>query len=602
MSDDNQLIEGTSISPGLVSRLHRALLATGVFDSDGDMRAVFVDRRISRWRDEVPEGKNSASRVRKVISCLLPQASHAGENALVLLLHVLRDQMEPEDARYRTLATLADELERDLSQPTRMTSPLDRAVGPYPPPVDEVKHEFVNRKRELELLSAQNLKTSAPFLLLSAPAGYGKTHLLQHLVYLITGEEAAYAQWDCGYVDCAGCKEGSPIVYITQMLTGMVDVGPPETCTSLITDYVDELLDEEREVLLILDGLDALPDTVQRWLGTVLDELYYRTRYGHQVLAVIRIILAGHNVEPFWMTLQQTYTRLPAPQRITLAPFDEATVKDLVRQQVQMLNSPIAQEEELITEIASELHYVTGGHPRVICALLMELTGQEFRVGRVQRYLTRHRSEIVAQHFIPAAEGFLYEVAPELRGAIQVLSVFRRVNANTVQILVGSGVLPAATHEIELLGRMQATRLLEGPSIREPFYRNPFMRKVLVMAMAGRSAEAEAEFARLNRMSQDVYAGWVRNLGQGSSGYFKELQRVLSVVEWLFHALLDTELADAALRAQFRDFLELLTVPGQLPTVTDLILEEIRKDPEILYLLRQRARVMEDEAALRWLK
>lgn len=56
-----------SISPDLYHRLRTALLRCGPFNSDDTLKTVFIDERISPWRDEIPNAANPKDRVNKVV-------------------------------------------------------------------------------------------------------------------------------------------------------------------------------------------------------------------------------------------------------------------------------------------------------------------------------------------------------------------------------------------------------------------------------------------------------------------------------------------------------------------------------------------------------
>jgi hypothetical protein len=102
------------MAPDLYSRLRAALLDCGPFGSEGELRAVFVDQRISPWRNHLPAAGNPMQRVEAIISFLYNQYSVAQENALVLLLKVLSEQNDPADVCQQRLAQLADELEHSI--------------------------------------------------------------------------------------------------------------------------------------------------------------------------------------------------------------------------------------------------------------------------------------------------------------------------------------------------------------------------------------------------------------------------------------------------------------------------------------------------------
>ncbi|GAB4537203.1 MAG: hypothetical protein Kow0063_23630 [Anaerolineae bacterium] len=105
------------ISPSNYRRLRDNLLECGPFAGDRELRAIFVDARIRPWRDGLPTAGDRNSRVNAVIEYLYTQYSEAHENALVLLLRVLSDQIDAGDARHKDLADLADELEHVLIDP-----------------------------------------------------------------------------------------------------------------------------------------------------------------------------------------------------------------------------------------------------------------------------------------------------------------------------------------------------------------------------------------------------------------------------------------------------------------------------------------------------
>lgn len=102
--------ETPGISSQLYGRLQTTLLRCGPFRSDNALSPLFVDSRISQWRDLLPSRDNAAERVQAVIEKLSERNTAQGENALVLLLEVLRDQTSPDDACFGQLDALVREL------------------------------------------------------------------------------------------------------------------------------------------------------------------------------------------------------------------------------------------------------------------------------------------------------------------------------------------------------------------------------------------------------------------------------------------------------------------------------------------------------------
>lgn len=97
--------------PGdLYGRVQTALLRCGPFDSDRTLRPIFVDARLSAWRDLLPEASSRVERARAIIDALSERANPNGENALVLLLRVLAENTPPGDACRGQLAALVEEV------------------------------------------------------------------------------------------------------------------------------------------------------------------------------------------------------------------------------------------------------------------------------------------------------------------------------------------------------------------------------------------------------------------------------------------------------------------------------------------------------------
>ena len=101
------------ISPHTYTRLRNTLLKCPQFASTAELKALFVDARLSPWRNELPEANQMAARVNLAIDYLADRYTKHQENALVLFLHVLSDQFD--DAQHFALLDLASELENALA-------------------------------------------------------------------------------------------------------------------------------------------------------------------------------------------------------------------------------------------------------------------------------------------------------------------------------------------------------------------------------------------------------------------------------------------------------------------------------------------------------
>ncbi len=110
---EQQPITNVGIPPSIYKRLQTTLLNCGPFSSNEELKNYFVDSRIAQWHDRLHETTTTMRRVQATIDFLSRQHNYRGENALVLLLYVLSDQISLDNHCHYQLIKLSDEL-RDL--------------------------------------------------------------------------------------------------------------------------------------------------------------------------------------------------------------------------------------------------------------------------------------------------------------------------------------------------------------------------------------------------------------------------------------------------------------------------------------------------------
>ena len=110
-------------------RLRNTLLKSNYFDNDRNLQSLFVDERIGLWRDELPQANSRAERVEATVSSLRGKYNDAQERALVLLLQVLRDRVDPNDAYYQELVELIDALRRTPDNKIKVKRSWSERIG-----------------------------------------------------------------------------------------------------------------------------------------------------------------------------------------------------------------------------------------------------------------------------------------------------------------------------------------------------------------------------------------------------------------------------------------------------------------------------------------
>jgi tetratricopeptide (TPR) repeat protein len=120
--------ETANLPPDLYAQVKHTLLHCRQFDDASALLALFVDARLSQWRTAIPTtAATLEQRVLAVIGALYDCHNAAGDNALALLLHVLRDQFSSQDAQYQQLTTLVEAVAQILQHADAVVAAPDIA-------------------------------------------------------------------------------------------------------------------------------------------------------------------------------------------------------------------------------------------------------------------------------------------------------------------------------------------------------------------------------------------------------------------------------------------------------------------------------------------
>jgi len=225
------------------------LLDCEAFESDHQLAALFADGRIHPWRHLVPNAGSPAERVEATIKALYDQFNQAGQNALELLVELLRDIKDPQDRCHQDLADLAEEL----------------AVGGVELPLYEPL-----RNNYLQRLKAEASKLSA-LIHIDPTSPERQLKLTQIYTALLTlgGDERETVKQ---------AEKPKPISALEQLNRNhrLVLIGAPGSGKSTFVDFVamcmaGELLDDEQMNLMLLqtplpkeEGHEAEPQP-QTW-------------------------------------------------------------------------------------------------------------------------------------------------------------------------------------------------------------------------------------------------------------------------------------------------------------------------------------------------
>lgn len=180
------------IPPQLLNRLRQALLECEQFESDRDLRTIFTYEPLRPWDSSLPQAQSRTSRVDNLIAFLGDKhRSDTKENALVLFVRLLSEQIDEADERHQRLTDLALELERAIVSSTvtkdfqqnsaSNTTSSDRKTSqPASPNFFAYDDAWVGRDNLINDLSS-GVRGSCRLLILVGITGIGKTALGERL-------------------------------------------------------------------------------------------------------------------------------------------------------------------------------------------------------------------------------------------------------------------------------------------------------------------------------------------------------------------------------------------------------------------------------------
>ena len=170
-------------------KLRTFLVRCEAFGTDKRLRAVFVDERLISWKNDLPEADSVSGRVRLVIEFLYDKYNAQKENALVLLLLVLKSIIDPEYGNHQHLESLATVLKNEIAEKGKLPEFFAGSVPPPPNSLIEIL-DFVGREKEL----ADCAKTLKAFgsVGITGIAGIGKTTLANILAQKTVDQDRVF--------------------------------------------------------------------------------------------------------------------------------------------------------------------------------------------------------------------------------------------------------------------------------------------------------------------------------------------------------------------------------------------------------------------------
>lgn len=396
----------------------------------------------------------------------------------------------------RSLTDLRDH-ERLLAELTRYR----REINDLAPGI-VLKNEdfrFINRERELEQITRP---TCPQYLAIEAPAGFGKSVLLERLQKTINMQSNGSV---CLYVSlCNTDAEPSRVEFIGPESSVVCSGRLNEN--QLLIDIIEIATQPgQGELIILFDNMEKLVQSAGE-----LEHLWRTFVMGAERrlsgIVGFRVIFCGRRVISTWQGAMRH--RL---QHMTLEPFNIRSVAEAVQQYATSEQQRRLTYDRLNT-VAREVLEISGGHPRAIISLVREFAQVGFALdldSDSSTYAFSHieKARMVRSYVVPCLNEVFIGIEKTTSEAMQNLSVFRGFNGNIVSSLIEKGLLAWKGTPMELLASLSKdTWLVSRPSRPSLLYRDSIVRSLSASVM--RTLHAD-KYLKLTNFAYHLFLTWV---------------------------------------------------------------------------------------------
>lgn len=398
--------------------------------------------------------------------------------------------------------------------------------------------EFANRTFELDEIRRPG---GPKFILVDAPAGYGKSYLLRR----VKEDFEARGDWGIVLVDLkshpgmSDSQVGVARAAIANEIANQVGAGviaDSHMDRDTVSFAINNILQgQARKLLLLLDSIEVLSAAASDWLRSMLGDLDHAMQIA---LRELRVVLAGRYVRDWGRKAGFSLRRLE------LSPFDLAIIRPIVydaltqSQLVQNIN------QAFVSAMATYTQWISGGHPQGICGIVSEIAALNIIPPNLKFFFfdrvfetNGHSGTMFGLYVEPILDTILDPVPMAVREALENVSTFRKFNPDVLDILISDGEISGFESGWELLKELMKTCLVNAPSLANPMYSDEVVRRMLDIRMRIRDPK---RYEKLNKRAKDIFHTWA--LGQQLEGLPKHggldtQVMIVCIVESLYHML-----------------------------------------------------------------
>ncbi|MBN1220488.1 MAG: hypothetical protein JXM69_16300 [Anaerolineae bacterium] len=535
-----------------------------------EIKDIEAETQILRIELELLRGNFDDTELRKISFFLLGRGTLQGDMVEDKVQYLTRAVAE--GSKIETLTEYIREFRPTISPDSLEVRPT---ISPdnlkiTSPQKSPTQIEFVNRVSEIQYITNP---LCPPYLLMSAPGGYGKTKLLETLKFQFEQQGWLCISIKLNRKNTYSLQELTRIILreITDEISERQTIETPAQCGSAIaTQILGRLGRDKSNCILLIDEAETLGVDIAKQL---LDGIIPTLNNGLKVSAsfeTFRMIIAGRYIADW-----QRITHEIRPDLIPLGPFTFPVVQESVR--------CYAEKEEIIINaetrrgIASHLMYLTGGHPGCIARILKRyepgVTADLFLLGEGG---DNHYETVIR----PVIEEIRNGIPRQLRKTFDTLSVVRYFNPRLLQYFAKTGLIVWSKSEHELSDQLTQTYLVTR---EKGFLQDGVIRRMLAIRLRRTNPK------RFIRICEEAVAFYEESLQNP-----KVIRPDVIAVELLFQTLqllsLEASGRKQKMFTRLSDILEMLTNVHDFDDIKQVFFDFLNKDWEFQfnfnYLLR----------------
>jgi len=331
-----------------------------------------------------------------------------------------------------------------------------------------IEIDFTNRNDEIRDIT----KTlPAPYLLISAPMGYGKTRLLEKVISQL--KETFF----CIHVKLSRQNSFTVQMLALQILELLgkqlpqsVEHSDAFTLGSEVGLRILEAVNQKQKnkVLLVVDEIESISENLAKlFLEQFVPAIQEVLRNAEKSVPLRTIFSGRYKTE--WRRLSSILPLTP----LVLTPFDF----DSVHQTVIDFNYryKLKMAAQYVRQFAAHLMYYTGGHPGCMADIL--ISGD---FGLPIRVIESRENEYYRNIVEPVIEYIRQGIPQNLLTIFDTLSIIRRFNTVLLRHFIHKGLINWLKHEHELENHLLRTYLVDNI---EGFLKDDITRRLFAIRM-----------------------------------------------------------------------------------------------------------------------